>query len=107
MALDFVAGTLSFEVDGVSLGIAFSNLTNTYYVAGSGSGASTLTFNLGNDTQVYQEPQDHISGFGVASTIYPKKGSYITYYCTGVIKNERYADGGGWRAEYCAVARQG
>lgn len=95
MALDFVAGTLSFQVDGVSLGIAFSDLTSTYYAAGSGSGASTLTFNLGNDTQVYQEPQDHISGFGVASTIYLKKGSYISYYCTGVIKNERYADGGG------------
>ena len=95
LALDFVAGTLSITVNGVDFGIAFSNLTDTYFVAGSGSGSAELTFTLGDDTQVYQQPQDHISGFGVASTIYPKKGNYLTYTCSGTTKNDRYADGGG------------
>ena len=95
VSIDFVAGTLTFGVNGVTHAIAFSNLTGTYYAAASGGGSATLTFNLGMDTQVYPEPQDHISGFGVASTIYPKKGTYLTYSCSGTTKNDRYADGGG------------
>lgn len=93
--LDFVAEKLSFSVNGVLIGVAFDIARTTYFAAASSSGAATLTFNMGDGTQAYTVPQDHVSGFGVASTIYYQKGTYLTYTCSGTTRNDRYADGGG------------
>lgn len=93
--LDFVAEKLSFSVNGVLIGVAFDIARTTYFAAASSSGAATLTFNMGDGTQAYTVPQDHVSGFGVASTIYYQKGTYLTYTCSGTTINHRFADGGG------------
>lgn len=93
--LDFVAETLSFSVNGTNLGKAFDIPRATFYAAASSPGAATITFNMGIDTQTYAAPQDHINGFGVAATIYSRKGTYLSYSCNGTTRRELRADGGG------------
>lgn len=40
-------------------------------------------------------PTGFVKGFGSAATVYPVKGTYNTYYCTGTTQYRRYHDGGG------------
>jgi len=96
--LDFVAETLEFTLNGVSQGVAFTGLTGTYHAMASHASVSTstnVTFNFGNDTQVYGSPSGFISGFGTPTSPHPKKGTYLTSYCTGYNLMYRYADGNG------------
>lgn len=77
VALDMDAGTLTFYVNGVTTGVAFTGLSGTLFAMfGGGAGSySSATANFGATAFSYTPPTGFYAGFGVVTPDYTLSGT--------------------------------
>lgn len=102
LGLDFVNQRLSFSINGVwQEDLVFNNLpiVDYYPMISSLALAPTIlpqaTIHFGNNDLVYTEPSGYVPGLGATTTVYQRKGTVYSYYCSGTTYYVRKYDGGG------------
>ena len=77
VALNMDAGTLTFYVNGVTTGVAFTGLSGTFFAMfGGGAGSySSATANFGATAFSYTPPPGFYAGFGVVTPDYTLSGT--------------------------------
>lgn len=92
---DNVNGTLSFWLNGVDLGVMYSNLPTTtkLYIAINALDESFAIANFGQNEFKYTPPVGYYPGFGVLFAPPIERDTDAGFTCVGVDKFKVYADG--------------
>ena len=92
--VDTDSHTLTFWVNGVSMGIAFNNLKDEkIYAIVNATNDSYCLFNFGQYQFAYTPPPGFQPGFGVVTDPPPERGAILQTYCDGYTKKKDVADG--------------